>query len=161
MGLAKRRFMAMDADVNRELRLCAGCGERVEYEGAGTSWQVELSFTGPFITVWLCDSCRATTKTDTCVRCHSTPRADAPVCDNCLSGYRSEIDKEASDAECSRCGSDIPMGEWDIYYDSGMCGWCEHMSNKDDDRVEVVDDEKEWRRLKTMGIKIWLESLGR
>jgi restriction system protein len=35
------------------------------------------------------------------------------------------------------------MGEWDIYYDSGMCGWCEHMSIKDE-RVEVADDKPEW-----------------
>jgi len=46
MGLTKRRLMAMEADLNRELRLCAVCDERVEYEGAGKSWQVELSFTG-------------------------------------------------------------------------------------------------------------------
>lgn len=143
MGLTKRRLMAMEADLNRELRLCAVCGERVEYEDAGKSWPVELSFTGPFTTVWLCNSCAETTQTDTCIRCHAAPRADAPICDNCLSGYDSEIDKEAGDAECCRCGNGIPTGEWDVYYDSGMCGWCEHMSNKED-RVEVVDDEKEW-----------------
>jgi restriction system protein len=93
--------------------------------------------------VWLCESCAETTKTGRCVRCCAAPRADAPICDNCLSGYISEIDKEAENAECSRCGSSIPMGEWDTYYESGMCSWCEHMSNKEE-RVEVVDDEREW-----------------
>ncbi len=142
MGLTKRRMMAMEADLNRELRLCAVCGERVEYEDAGKSWQVELSLTGPFITIWLCDSCGENTKTDRCIRCQSKPRDDAPICDACLTNYDSEIDKEASNAECSRCGAGIPMGEWDVYYDSGMCGWCEHMSNKED-RIEVAD-ERAW-----------------
>ena len=121
MGLTKRRLMAIEEDLNRDLRLCAACGERVEYEDAGKSWQVELSLTGPFITVWLCEGCAETTQTDSCLRCHGAPRADAPICDNCLSGYISEIDKEAENAECSRCGSSIPMGEWDIYYESDMC----------------------------------------
>ena len=34
--------------------------------------------------------------------------------------------------ECSRCGSDIPWSEMYSAYDSGMCGWCEHMTSKDD-----------------------------
>jgi hypothetical protein len=140
MGLTKRRMEAMDADVNSELRLCAGCGERVEFYGK--SWQVEYSFTGPFTTVWLCTDCTETL-TSTCVRCQSAPRSDAPICDKCLPGYESEIVKEANEAECSRCGCSIPMGEWDTYHDSGMCGWCEHMSNKED-RVEVVKDEQDW-----------------
>jgi hypothetical protein len=142
VGLAKRRLMAMESDMNRDIRLCAVCGERVEYEDAGKSWLIERSFTGPFITVWLCDDC-VEAKPVTCVRCASSPRADAPICDKCLPGYEAEIVAKDSSAECSRCGSSIPPGEWDIYSDSGMCGWCEHMSSKED-RVEVVDDEPEW-----------------
>jgi len=143
MGVAKSRMMAMEADTNRELRLCAVCGERVEYEDDGKSWQVELSLTGPFITVWLCDGCAESTPTDTCLKCHRDPRADAPICDNCLPDYASEIENQAGDAECSRCGGSIPVQELDIFYESGMCGWCEHMSNKEE-RVEVVHDEKDW-----------------
>lgn len=133
--------MAMEADINQEMRLCAGCGERVEFEIYGKSWRAEYSFTGPFITVWLCEGCSE--KIVGCLRCNSAPRTDAPICDKCLSDYGSEIEKEASKAECVRCGCGIPLGEWDTYYDSGMCGWCEHMSNKED-RVEVVNDEADW-----------------
>lgn len=135
--------MAMDADINRELRLCGVCGERVEYEDNGRSWQVELSVTGPFITVWLCNDCAESTPIDTCLRCHGAPRVDAPICDNCLPDYNSEIEKRAGEAECSRCGCSIPVEELDIFYESGMCGWCEHMSSKEE-RVEVVRDEEDW-----------------
>jgi NAD-dependent SIR2 family protein deacetylase len=34
--------------------------------------------------------------------------------------------------ECSRCGTDIPWSEMSAAYESGMCSWCEHMTNKDD-----------------------------
>jgi hypothetical protein len=58
-----------------------------------------------------------------------------------LPGYTSEIKNEGGDAECSRCGGSVPVEEVEIFYESGMCGWCEHMSNKEE-RVEVVRDEK-------------------
>jgi Restriction endonuclease len=143
MGITKRRLMAMQADINHEPKLCAVCGERVEDEDDGKSWQVELSITGPFITVWLCCGCAESTSTHSCLRCHAAPRADAPICDDCLPGYSSEIENQARNAECSRCGGSIPTGELDIFYESGMCGWCEHMSNKEEG-VEVVRDEKDW-----------------
>jgi restriction system protein len=143
MGIAKDRMMAIEADVNRQLRLCAVCGERVEYEGDGKSWQAELSARGPFITVWLCNDCAENTVSDSCLRCHEARRPDAPICDNCLPDYTSEVEAQADDAECSRCGCSIPVEELDIFYESGMCGWCEHMSNKEE-RIEVVRDEEDW-----------------
>lgn len=136
-------MMAEEADLNREMRLCAGCGERVEYEDAGESWRVEVSYTGPFITVWLCDTCADTASVESCVVCQAAPRSDAPVCNDCLSTYASKIERESEGAECSRCGCSIPMGEWDGYYDTGMCSWCMHMSSKED-RIEVSRDEEEW-----------------
>jgi hypothetical protein len=32
---------------------------------------------------------------------------------------------------CSRCGGDVPMSEMFMAMDSGLCGWCEHMIDKD------------------------------
>jgi hypothetical protein len=33
---------------------------------------------------------------------------------------------------CAACGSRISYDDRDVYFDSGMCGSCEHTWNKDD-----------------------------
>ncbi|MFY9910347.1 MAG: hypothetical protein WCF22_08900 [Candidatus Sulfotelmatobacter sp.] len=39
---------------------------------------------------------------------------------------------EKNGYRCIRCGAIPPRSERDIYFRSKMCGWCEHMTNKDD-----------------------------
>jgi len=33
---------------------------------------------------------------------------------------------------CWRCGEKPISGEMDVYFETGLCGWCEHMTSKDD-----------------------------
>jgi len=35
-------------------------------------------------------------------------------------------------ANCSRCGEKIPWSEMSIAVDTGLCGWCLHMVDKND-----------------------------
>ena len=39
---------------------------------------------------------------------------------------------QAEMLNCSVCGQPIPYGEKEIYYSTGMCGSCKHISEKDD-----------------------------
>ncbi len=39
---------------------------------------------------------------------------------------------EAKGWQCSRCESIPPHGERDVYFETGMCGYCAHMTSKDD-----------------------------
>lgn len=34
--------------------------------------------------------------------------------------------------KCAVCGCTPPLSERDVYFDTGMCGWCAHTANKDD-----------------------------
>lgn len=34
--------------------------------------------------------------------------------------------------KCAVCHSVPPYSEREIYFDTGMCGWCAHMAAKDD-----------------------------
>ncbi len=133
MGITKRRLEAHDADTNQELMLCAGCGERIEYEYDGLlSDCYEYNLTGPFTTLWLCIDCQPV-KPKHCVRCERPCASrDIPVCDSCLAEYEHEISAARSEMRCSRCGTGIPRGEFDVYFRSDMCGWCEHMMTKED-----------------------------
>ncbi len=38
----------------------------------------------------------------------------------------------AEGIRCGRCGTTIPYGEQNIYFERGICGWCAHMEDKDD-----------------------------
>jgi hypothetical protein len=33
---------------------------------------------------------------------------------------------------CARCGSPPPREEREIFFKTGLCGYCEHMTSKDD-----------------------------
>jgi len=58
------------------------------------------------------------------------------LCGECLATYESEIDDAVQSASCERCGGSIPRGEFEIFYESGQCGWCEHMTSK----IEAGDE---------------------
>jgi hypothetical protein len=131
MGITKRRLEAEEEDHNRELRLCAACDERIENEGEETvrSFQIEHSIIGPFTTVWHCGCSRIRKKR--CVRCGgAAPDYPIPICEQCLGEYEDHIVAVSSSLSCARCGGQIPISEIDIYYETGMCGWCEHMSGR-------------------------------
>ena len=34
--------------------------------------------------------------------------------------------------KCSRCGSPPPREEREIFFETKLCGYCEHMTSKDD-----------------------------
>jgi len=127
MGLSKRRFEAEDADINREMRLCIGCENRADY--GDECWRIEESFTGPITTVYLCEDCRIG-GVWACTKCDSHPIKDGRICSDCLGKYRAKIYNTANEASCDRCGCSIPIGEWDEYIDTGLCGWCSHMDYK-------------------------------
>lgn len=40
--------------------------------------------------------------------------------------------QQHSGAKCAVCGSTVPLSEKDTYFETGMCGWCRHMAEKDD-----------------------------
>ena len=47
--------------------------------------------------------------------------------------FKSHVLDEFVTDECIRCGSDIPWSEmYEAYDNGGMCGWCDHMTKKDD-----------------------------
>lgn len=142
MGLTKRRLEAEEADVNAELRLCIACGERIEYEwhDGVTSTRFEHSAIGPFTTIWLCGCTEIVP--GRCVRCEE--KADVsdieiPFCSDCLAEYEDKVSSKVMDSACDRCGSPIPRGELDGFFDTGMCGWCSHMEH----RLEVEDVERD------------------
>lgn len=146
MGITKRRIEAEEADVNQELRLCAACGDRIEckWDDDIRSMRIEHGLTGPFTTVWHCGCTRIRRRR--CVKCGgSAADSQIPLCNDCLDEYEESIAEEARGAHCNCCGSDIPRGEFDQFYKTGLCGWCAHMSSK----IEVGDDlerdrEPEW-----------------
>ena len=37
-----------------------------------------------------------------------------------------------NDYHCARCGEVPPYEERDTYFETGLCDWCRHMSEKDD-----------------------------
>lgn len=131
MGITKRRMEAEEGDYNRAIRLCAACGERIEYEDDPSvkSFQYEHSLIGPFTTVWHC-GCNPIRKRK-CVSCSATaPDNLIPLCGECLEKYEEQIAFVSSSMKCNRCGCPIPISEINIYYETDMCGWCEHMTGK-------------------------------
>lgn len=34
--------------------------------------------------------------------------------------------------KCSRCGAIPPLSERDVYFETKMCGYCAHVTSKDD-----------------------------
>lgn len=140
MGITKRRLEAEQADVNAELRLCIRCDNRIDIAGSQTlSWRYEHSITGPFTTIWLCEECRGSSL-KRCQSCDAKVliEPDIPVCANCLTQYESKIESTASRAICNRCGAPVEACELDIYYDTKLCGWCDHMESK------AYAEESEW-----------------
>jgi len=51
--------------------------------------------------------------------------------------YEEEIAEKVGSLKCARCGCGIPKGEIDLYFESGMCGWCDHMTGK----IEMEDQD--------------------
>lgn len=132
MGITKRRMEAEEADINKDLRLCIKCGERIEIpDEATTEWRYEHTVVGPFTTIWLCDGCKSK-RLKVCLRCESSKliQPDTPVCHECLTEYEEEIERTASKAICNSCGAPVEGPELEIYYDTGLCGWCDHMVAK-------------------------------
>lgn len=39
---------------------------------------------------------------------------------------------QAEDIKCKFCSMRIPYGDRDVYYRTGMCGYCAHQAQKDD-----------------------------
>lgn len=131
MSLSKRLLEAREADINRELRLCAGCGERIasEYEGVRHREHAEGPL-GPFTTIWLCD-CQEITE-GSCLRCEVPAEENGPtLCPACLAEYQGEIRDLLEEAECWRCGGSPSVEEYDPYEESGLCGWCAHQAQKE------------------------------
>lgn len=145
MGLMKRRLEALESDINKYLRLCVRCGGYVEhYENDAAHWQVEEDFLGPFTTVWVCGSCISETSATKCARCDTKSPEFEKLCAKCLDEYKESISDEQRDSECERCGCDIPPSEWDEYKDTGLCGWCSHMTNKALAEDVEVEDRPQW-----------------
>jgi hypothetical protein len=47
--------------------------------------------------------------------------------------FKTHVMGEYVTTDCSRCGSNIPWSEMYAAHDNGgMCGWCQHMTEKDD-----------------------------
>jgi Restriction endonuclease len=142
MGITKRRIEAAESDINRELRLCVSCGERIEYLDKDLSWVVEESLTGPFTTIWQCESC-GPVEPGHCANCKKRTSTHDRICAACLAEYKTDIEAAYSAAECDRCGISVPPSELDEYFDSGLCGWCAHMVEKS------LDEDAEY------GTRIW------
>ena len=151
MGITKRRLEAEEGDINKDLRLCFKCGERIDIPDEDTrAWHYEHTFVGPFTTIWLCSECK-TIKLKSCLRCNSSKyiQPKTPVCHECLSEYDEEIEHTASEATCDRCGAPVEGVELEIYYDTGLCGWCDHMVAKamredEFDSSSKGEKEPEW-----------------
>ena len=132
MGIMKRRMEAEMQDYNKEMRLCAVCGERIEYENDPDvkSYQYEYSLTGPFVTIWHC-GCTPIIK-GKCIKCGKrvNKEMELPICESCLEKYVEEIISTYSLLKCKMCGNSIPIEEIDFYYETGMCTYCDNMINK-------------------------------
>ncbi len=92
MSLSKRRIEAEEADVNQEIRLCAACGDRIEWEWDDDvlSTRIEHSIIGPFTTVWHC-GCKPI-HTRRCVKCSRPANtSEVPICIECLQAYEEMI----------------------------------------------------------------------
>lgn len=158
MGITKRRIEAEEADINAEIQLCIRCDNRIGFTDEKTlSWQYEHSITGPFTTICLCSECKSNSL-KRCVVCDAKALIDPsiPVCADCLDTYESKIEHLASESHCERCGSSIPRGEWDTFFDTGLCGYCSHMQSRwmSEEREErEIAPETQWAPEKDLALE--------
>jgi hypothetical protein len=130
VGFTKRILEAQAADINRELRLCAVCGEQADYDAL--HYQFQHSRNGSFTTVWHCGC--SDLRGETCARCgRFADGAPIALCPPCLEAYQRGITAALTRLECSRCGGEIPPGEVEVYQEEGLCGWCSHQAGRDSD----------------------------
>lgn len=53
-------------------------------------------------------------------------------------GYMKDQEQQREDAwgragkRCQVCGSPVPLSEKESYFKTGMCGYCQHVAEKDD-----------------------------
>ncbi len=45
---------------------------------------------------------------------------------------RWEAVADAKGYRCQVCSQRIPYGEQDVFFDTGLCGYCDHVAKKDD-----------------------------
>lgn len=43
---------------------------------------------------------------------------------------RDAVDKGQKGFLCGRCAGEVPKSEYEVFFETGLCGYCEHMVEK-------------------------------